>query len=78
MMPPESTTLHIEKFGESPIDAGDEKAARERAVAFANDEFGTKAEVVRDEERIPNTRAPYHVMLRLKVDATARVAELAA
>ena len=27
MMPPESTTLHIEKFGESPIAADDEKAA---------------------------------------------------
>lgn len=47
-------------------------------MAFASDEFGTKAEIVRDEERIPNTRAPYHVMLCLKVDATARVAELAA
>ena len=47
-------------------------------MAFGSDEFGTKAEIARDEERIPNTRAPYHVMLRLKVDATARVAELAA
>ena len=27
MMPPKSTTLHIEKFGESPIAAEDEKAA---------------------------------------------------
>ena len=78
MMPPRSTTLHIEKFGESPIDAEDEKAALERVVAFASDEFGTKVEIARDEERIPSTRAPYHVMLRLKVDATARVAELAA
>lgn len=59
MMQPESTTLHIEKFGESPIAADDEKAALERAVAFASDEFGTKAEIARDEERIPNTRAPY-------------------
>ena len=55
-----------------------EKASRRKEVAFASDEFGTKAEIVRDEERIPNTRAPYHVMLCLKVDATARVAELAA
>ena len=58
MMPRKSTTLHIEKFGESPIAAEDEKAALERAVAFASDEFGTKAEIAGDEERIPNTRAP--------------------
>ena len=46
--------------------------------AFTSNEFGTKAEIAGDEERIPSTRAPYHVMLRIKVDATARVAELAA
>ena len=49
-----------------------------KVVEEQGDEFGTKVEIARDEERIPSTRAPYHVMLRLKVDATARVAELAA
>ena len=78
MMPPESTTLFIEKFGEAPIRSSDEDAALERAQAFAKAEFGTEGEVIRDEETIPNTRAPYHVRLRLKVDASKRVAELAA
>ena len=41
-------------------------------------EFGTEAEVIRDDETIPNTRAPYHIRLRLKVDASKRVQELAA
>ena len=78
MMPPESTTLFIEKFGEAPLRSSDEDAALERAQAFAKAEFGTEGEVIRDEETIPNTRAPYHVRLRLKVDASKRVAELAA
>lgn len=78
MMPPETTTLHIEKFGEEPIRSSDEDAALERAQAFAKAEFGTDVEVIRDEEKIPNTRAPYHIRLRLKVDASKRVQELAA
>ena len=52
--------------------------ALERVQAFAKAEFGTEAEVIRDEVKIPNTRAPYHVQLRLKVDASKRVQELAA
>ena len=78
MMPPETTTLHIEKFGEEPLRSSDEDAALRSAHAFAKAEFGTEAEVVRDEETIPNTRAPYHVRLRLKVDASKRIQELAA
>ena len=78
MMPPESTTLFIEKFGEVPLRSSDEDAALESAQAFAKAEFGTEAEVIRDEETIPNTRAPYHVTFLVKVDATKRVAELAA
>ena len=78
MMPPERTTLFIEKFGEAPIRSSDEDAALERAQAFAKAEFGTDVEVIRDEEKIPNTRAPYHIRLRLKVDASKRVQELAA
>ena len=78
MMPPERTTLFIEKFGEAPIRSSDEDAALKSAQAFAKAEFGTEAEVIRDEETIPNTRAPYHIRLRLKVDASKRVAELAA
>ena len=78
MMPPETTTLHIEKFGETPVTDGDAQAALDSAVAFAKAEFGTEAEVIRDDETIPNTRAPYHIRLRLKVDASKRVQELAA
>lgn len=78
MMPPENTTLFIEKFGEAPIRSSDEDAALESAQAFAKAEFGTDVEVIRDEEMIPNTRAPYHVTFLVKVDASKRVAEMAA
>ena len=78
MMPPETTTLHIEKFGETPVTDGDAQAALDSAVAFAKAEFGPSATVERLEEKIPNTRAPYHVTFLVKVDASKRVAELAA
>lgn len=78
MMPPENTTLFIEKFSEGPIGTSEGLVALKSARAFAMAEFGTDVEVVRDEETIPNTRAPYHVRLRLKVDASKRVQELAA
>ena len=78
MVPPAKATLFIEKFGEAPIRSSDEDAALESAQAFAKAEFGTDVEVIRDEEKIPNTRAPYHIRLRLKVDASKRVQELAA
>ena len=78
MMPPENTTLFIEKFSEGQIEAAEELVALKSARAFAKAEFGTEAEVIRDEVKIPNTRAPYHVQLRLKVDASKRVQELAA
>ena len=78
MMPPETTTLHIEKFGEEPVAGEDAQAALDSAVAFAKGEFGTSATVERFDEKIPNTRAPYHVTFLVKVDATKRVAELAA
>ena len=78
MMPPENTTLFIEKFGETSLRSSDEDAALESAQAFAKAEFGTDVEVIRDEEKIPNTRAPYHVTFLVQVDASQRVAELAA
>ena len=78
MMPPESTTLHIEKFGEEPVAGEDAQAALDSAVAFAKAEFGTSATVERLEEKIPNTRAPYHVTFLVRVDASKRVKELAA
>ena len=78
MMPPESTTLHIEKFGETPVTDGDARAALDSVVAFAKAEFGTTVTVERFDEKIPNTRAPYHVTFLVKVDASKRVAELAA
>ena len=78
MMPPESTTLFIEKFGEVPLRSSDEDAALKSAQAFAKAEFGTDVTVERLNEKIPNTRAPYHVTFLIKVDASKRVAELAA
>ena len=78
MVPPETTTLHIEKFGEVPVTDADAQVALDSAVAFAKEEFGTTATVERFDEKIPNTRAPYHVRLRLKVDASKRIQELAA
>ena len=78
MMPPESTTLHIEKFGEEPVAGEDAQSALESAVAFAKAEFGTSVEVERFDEKIPNSRAPYHVTFLVKVDASKRVQELAA
>ena len=78
MMPPETTTLHIEKFGEEPVSGDDAQAALDSAVAFAKAEFGTSATVERFDERIPNTRSPYHVTFLVKVDASKRVQELAA
>ena len=78
MMPPETTTLHIEKFGEEPVADDDAQAALDSVVAFAKAEFGTSATVERLDEKIPNTRAPYHVTSLVRVDASKRVAELAA
>ena len=78
MMPPESTTLPVEKFSESAIGSSDDWAALECAQAFAKAEFGTGVTVERLDEKIPNTRAPYHVTFLVRVDASKRVAELAA
>ena len=78
MMPPERTTLHIEKFGEEAVAAEDAQAALDSAVAFAKAEFGTEVTFERLDEKIPNTRAPYHVTFLVKVDASKRVQELAA
>ena len=74
MMPPESTTLHIEKFGEEPVAGEDAQAALDSAVAFAKAEFGTSVTVERLDEKIPNTRAPYHVTFLVKVDASKKIA----
>ena len=78
MMPPDTTTLHIEKFGEGPVTGEDAQAALDSAVAFAKAEFGTDVTVERLNEKIPNTRAPYHVTFLVQVDASQRVQELAA
>ena len=52
--------------------------ALDSAVAFAEAESGTSATVERLDEKIPDTSAPYHVTFLAKVDASKRVAELAA
>jgi len=49
--------------------------ALDSAVAFAKAEFGTSVKVERFDEKIPNTRAPYHVTFLVKVDASKRVRE---
>ncbi len=78
MYPITAASLFIEKFAEQPVTAEDAEAAMQGALQFAKDEFGTEASVERDDEKIPHTRAPYHVRFHLKVDVTRRVAELAA
>lgn len=78
MMPPEKTTLHIEKFAKERIIGIDAQMALESVLAFAKAEFGTPTTVTRIDEKIPNTRTPYHVTLLVNVDASKRVAELAA
>lgn len=78
MMPPETTTLHIEKFGEKPIAGEDAQAALKSAQAFAKAEFGTTVAVERLDEKIPSTRAPYHVTFLVRIDASKRVKEFAA
>ena len=78
MYPVDAVSLFIEKFTEQPVTAADAEAAILGAVQFAKGEFGCEAKVERVDETIPNTRAPYHVCFRLKVDGTRRVAELAA
>lgn len=78
MMPPEATTLHIEKFGEESVTGEDAQAALDSAVAFANAEFGTEVTVERLDEKTPNTRVPDHVTFLGRVDASMRVAKLAA
>ena len=78
MMQPESKTLRIEKFAEKSIISSDSNEALQNALAFSRSEFGTVASVERIDEKIPNTRAPYHLAFPLRVDASKRVQELAA
>lgn len=42
------------------------------------DNIDNMAQIERLEEKIPNTRAPYHVTFLVRVDASKRVKELAA
>ena len=62
MMLPETTTLHIEKFGEKPIAGEDAQAALNSAVAFAKAEFGffvnfvAKKEKDRDNKSVQNEK----------------------
>jgi len=78
LMPPENATLLIEKFAEERITAFDAKMALQSVIAFAEAEFGNHLSVGRSDEKILHARAPYHVSLRVYVDASKRIAELAA
>ena len=76
-------TLLLEKFAETPVAVGDAEESRRNILAFAFEEFGVELKkgadaVCRDEERIPNTRAPYHVTWRVNVQAAKRIEDLAA
>ena len=43
-----------------------------------SDNIDNMARIEREIEKIPNTRAPYHVTFLVQVDASQRVQELAA
>jgi len=60
------------------IARGFQSAAEVASSPFVKAEFGTSVEVERFGEKIPHTRASYHVTFLVKVDASKRVAELAA
>jgi len=65
----------LEKFGRE--EAPDDAEARKRLGEFAAAEFGfsladNPAALRRDNEKIPNTIAPYHVVLNLAVPVDVR------
>ena len=76
-------TLFLEKFAETPVAVGDAEESILNILAFALEEFGVELKkdadgICRDEECIPNTRAPYHVTWRVNVQAAKRIEALAA
>ena len=68
-------TLMLDKHSESPIAEDDVKSAQESIKDFIGAELGI-AEIAedkvfsKDEEKIPNTIAPYHVELTARVGAS--------
>ena len=76
-------TLFLEKFSEAPVAVGDAEESLRSILAFAREEFGVELKkgadaICRNDECIPNTRAPYHETWRVNVSAAKRIEALAA
>lgn len=81
MSPGGRVSLLLEKFGENAVGEKDLTRARECLLSFCEREFSgefTHELVGFSVEKIPMTRAPYHVSYHVNVVAPARIAELAA
>jgi hypothetical protein len=64
-------SLFMDKFCENPIVATDDKAAVGRLVSFIKNEFGKpleSKELTKSDEKIPNTRAPFHITYIARFD----------
>ena len=59
-------------------DSANGEPALHVAIVFSETEFGAEVSVERIDEKIPNTRIPYHVTFLLRGDVSKRVAELVA
>lgn len=71
--PNDLVSLFMEKFGENPITETDDNAAVERLVSFIKNEFGKlleSKELIKNEEKIPNTRAPFHTTYIARFDVS--------
>ena len=69
--PNDLVSLFMEKFGENPITETDDNAAVERLVSFIKNEFGKpleSKELTKSDEKIPNTRAPFHITYIARFD----------
>lgn len=78
----EEATLMLDKLAEAQITAGDRETAKSAIREFILSELGVKDIVENDmfktdEEVIPHTRAPYHVTVMARVDASAWIAKAA-
>jgi len=72
----EEATLMLDKLSEALITADDVKSMRSLVCDFIRSEFGVVSidenKVFSDDrETIPHTRAPYHVTLTARIDASA-------
>ena len=71
----EEATLMLDKLSEALITVDDVKSMRSLVSDFIRSEFGVEAideskVFSEDRETIPHTRAPYHVTLTARIDAS--------